>query len=173
MLHHKVCLTRSEAQFTNGWWAYNWNLEEIIFALILNLMIWSGHKLAHAMTAQLSWHVQNFDLFGKLFFDIRATYVFTRFGWWAHKSFVSQGHPSADCFMDSMGIEPQIMQSLPLFTIEMKLHVQVSQLVIQGLGWPWGAGLGLSQLPRTGGGRGEASDFIMLTLDVMMISAKP
>ena len=26
-------------------------------------MIWSGHNFAHAMTAELSWHVQSCDLF--------------------------------------------------------------------------------------------------------------
>ena len=47
---------------TNSLWAHNWNLVKILFVLILILMIQSGHNYAHVMTAQLSWHVQNYDL---------------------------------------------------------------------------------------------------------------
>ena len=36
-------------------------------ALILILMTRSGHNFAHAMTAQLSWYVQNYDLTESLF----------------------------------------------------------------------------------------------------------
>ena len=35
---------------------------EFTFPIILILVTLSGHKFAHAMTAQLSWHVQNIDL---------------------------------------------------------------------------------------------------------------
>ena len=45
----------------NGLWAYSWNLEKILFALDLIMMIRPGHKFAHVTTAQLSWHVQNCD----------------------------------------------------------------------------------------------------------------
>ena len=34
------------------------------FCVILFLMIQSGHDFAHAMTAELSWHVQNCNLIG-------------------------------------------------------------------------------------------------------------
>ena len=48
--------------FTKGLWAHNSNLVKILVALILILMILSGHNFAHAMAAELSWHVQNYDL---------------------------------------------------------------------------------------------------------------
>ena len=37
--------------------AHNWNLMAPISSLVCILMIQSGHQIAHAMTAQLSWHV--------------------------------------------------------------------------------------------------------------------
>ena len=47
---------------SSGLWAYSWNLADIHFALNFILMIKSGHNFAHVTTAQLSWHVQNYDL---------------------------------------------------------------------------------------------------------------
>ena len=35
---------------------------QIYFALIMILIIKSGHNFAHVMTAELSWQVQNCDL---------------------------------------------------------------------------------------------------------------
>ena len=40
---------------------------KILFALIMILMIQSGNKFANAMTAELSWHMQNCDLVWSLF----------------------------------------------------------------------------------------------------------
>ena len=42
------------------------NLLKIHVALTGNMTIRSGHKFAHATTAELSWHVQNCDLVGSL-----------------------------------------------------------------------------------------------------------
>ena len=39
-----------------------------LFRSNFKLMIKSGHNFAHAMTAELSWHVQNSDLIIQLFF---------------------------------------------------------------------------------------------------------
>ena len=44
------------------------------FAIICILVIQSGHKLAHAMTAQLSWHVQNCGLVLSLFLMLSDMY---------------------------------------------------------------------------------------------------
>ena len=52
--------------FINNLWAYYWNLPKKNLNKISIPMIWSGHNFAHAMTAQLSWHVQNYDLIGSL-----------------------------------------------------------------------------------------------------------
>ena len=40
------------------------------------LMIQSGHKFAHVTTAQLSWHVQNWDLIESLDFNTEHVFVF-------------------------------------------------------------------------------------------------
>ena len=49
--------------FTKGSWAHNWNLMKLVLLfLILILMIQSGHNFAQAMTAKLSWLVQNCDM---------------------------------------------------------------------------------------------------------------
>ena len=47
---------------TEGLWAHNWNLTKITVSIILILMIKSGHRFAHVMTALLSWHMQSCDL---------------------------------------------------------------------------------------------------------------
>ena len=41
---------------------------KITFAPILIWIIKSGHSFAHAMTAELSWQAQNFDLIPSLKF---------------------------------------------------------------------------------------------------------
>ena len=56
---------------------------KILFALILSLMIMTGHNFAHAMTAELSWHVQNYAKI--MILHTRAMCIFTRFGFSAHK----------------------------------------------------------------------------------------
>ena len=65
---------------TQDLWAHNWNLAKNFVIIILIIMLQSSHNFAHAMTAQLSWHVQNCDMIGSLFFCIRATNIFVRFG---------------------------------------------------------------------------------------------
>ena len=47
---------------SQGFWAHNWNVMKIHVVPIFILMIQSGHNFTHAMTAQLSWHVQNCGL---------------------------------------------------------------------------------------------------------------
>ena len=65
---YKGSIVITEAHFTNDLWAYDWNLVEICIALIPILMSKTGNNFAHATTAQLSWHVQKYDLIGSLFF---------------------------------------------------------------------------------------------------------
>ena len=48
-------------QFTDGYWAHNWNVMKIFISIIIHMMQ-SGHNVAHAMTAKLSWHVPYCDL---------------------------------------------------------------------------------------------------------------
>ena len=59
-LYYKCHLTKVS-------WDHNCNLVKILFAQILILMIQSCHNFSHAMTAQLSWHVQNYDMIGSFF----------------------------------------------------------------------------------------------------------
>ena len=66
--HLSVFITEAWDDFPNVLWAYSWNLMKIHCAVILILMVQSGQNFAHAMIAQLSWHVQKFDLMGLLFF---------------------------------------------------------------------------------------------------------
>ena len=73
-------------------WAYDPNLVKIMVALILRNMIRWGHNFAHATTAELSWHVQNWDLQTKSEWIfkilITTTGIFTRFQSWPHKVLV-------------------------------------------------------------------------------------
>ena len=45
--------------FTNDLCPHNQNLVKTYIALTWKTKIWSEHNIAHAMTAELSWHVQN------------------------------------------------------------------------------------------------------------------
>ena len=65
-----LCKTgpRPGTHFTNGLWAHNSNLVKILLALFFILMTQSGHKFAHATTAELSWHAQICGLIGSLLF---------------------------------------------------------------------------------------------------------
>ena len=61
----------------------------IPFAVIMILIIQSGHKFAYVTKAELSWHVQIYDLFQLfVFFRVKAIWMLTRFGLRAHKPFV-------------------------------------------------------------------------------------
>ena len=66
----------------------HWKLVTIILALILIVMSYSTHNVAHGTTAELSCHVQNCDSIWWLLFILNHIYFFMRFGWWAHKWFV-------------------------------------------------------------------------------------
>ena len=72
-LRHKLLLDGTD--FIKGLWVYNWNIVKIPFVLISLIMIQSGNNFAHAMTAELSWHVQNSDLIIQLLF-IQEQHVF-------------------------------------------------------------------------------------------------
>ena len=48
-------------------------------------MTTSGHNFAHAMTAELLWHVQNYDLILSYFFKSYQYIFFMKFGLGAHK----------------------------------------------------------------------------------------
>ena len=64
--HRVTTVTRTH--LTKGLGAYHSNFVWILLAIILILMIQSGHNFAHVMTVKLSWHVQNCDLITSLFF---------------------------------------------------------------------------------------------------------
>ena len=49
----------AKSYFTKGWWAHYWNLVKILSAVIIIIIILSGHKFPHFMAAELSWHGQN------------------------------------------------------------------------------------------------------------------
>ena len=51
-------------------------------------MIQSGHKFAHVMTAELSWHVQNLWPDLMIIFHAWAMHILTSFWFWAHQPFV-------------------------------------------------------------------------------------
>ena len=53
-------------RFTNILWAHNPKLVKIHVAVTWKQLMISGHNFAHAMTAELSWHVQICDLIGLL-----------------------------------------------------------------------------------------------------------
>ena len=71
LCRHNVCC---RSCFTSGLWADNWNLENILHALILILMVQSGHNFAHATTAELLWHVQYCDAQLMIISHAKATY---------------------------------------------------------------------------------------------------
>ena len=73
---------------TNGLCGHNSNFAKTCAVLAWKLMMWSGHNFAHATTAELSWHVQNYDMFGALELEL-GKLLFTNFHSWAHKSFVN------------------------------------------------------------------------------------
>ena len=52
--------------FTKVSWAHNANIVNSSVAVTWKIMIQSGHNFAHDTTAQLSWHVQNYDLIRSL-----------------------------------------------------------------------------------------------------------
>ena len=60
----------SEPHLTNRLGAHKPNLANIYIGCTWKGAIHSGHNFAHATTAQLSWHVQNWDLIGSLFFKL-------------------------------------------------------------------------------------------------------
>ena len=66
-LYYKCHLTKVS-------WDHNCNLVKILFAQILILVIQSCHNFAHAMTAQLLWHVQNYDMIGSFF--VHESHIF-------------------------------------------------------------------------------------------------
>ena len=60
--------------FTKSLWAHECNLVKVCFGVIMITLVQSGHKFAHVMTAQLSWHVQNYDLISIV--QVRAMLIF-------------------------------------------------------------------------------------------------
>ena len=69
------------ARFTGGLRARNQNMVKILIALILSLMIQLCYGFAQGMAAELSWHVQNYDMIWQLFCR-RAMFIFTRLQLW-------------------------------------------------------------------------------------------
>ena len=63
----------------SSWLKY---FENFPFVIIMILRMQSGHKFAHVMTAQLSWHVQNCDLIGSLLFKYEQNYFFQHINPW-------------------------------------------------------------------------------------------
>ena len=58
---------------------------------MLFTVIQSGYNFAHTMTAELSWHVQNYDLIRSLDSDLVQKYFSQDLQLWAHKWFVKMG----------------------------------------------------------------------------------
>ena len=55
----------------------------------MKILIQSDHNFAHATTAELSWHVQNYDLIGSLQCKLDQIKNFQRFQQQAHKLFIN------------------------------------------------------------------------------------
>ena len=51
--------------------AHNWNLICVVFVLTMLMCIQLSHKFAHVTTAELSWHVQIYDLIRLIFFMLK------------------------------------------------------------------------------------------------------
>ena len=77
--------------FTNPLWTHNLTLVNIHIALIWLLIIQSAHHFAHATTAQLSWHVQNYELIWCVFFTKEQYYFLQNLD--HHKLLVTQAPP--------------------------------------------------------------------------------
>ena len=60
------CVSVHGTNFTKGLWADNWHFMKIIITVMMILKIQWGHKFAHAMTAELPWHVQSCYIIGSL-----------------------------------------------------------------------------------------------------------
>ena len=73
--------------FTNRSWAHDPNLVKKYIALTWKIIIRSDQNFVHAITADQSWNVQNWDLIGWLESKLEQKEV-TRFKPWAHKLFV-------------------------------------------------------------------------------------
>ena len=77
--------------FTHDLWVHIADLVKVCVAqkfCVKKVRIRSGHYFAHAMTAQLSWHVQNCDLIGSLESELELMHYSTRFQLLTHKLFV-------------------------------------------------------------------------------------
>ena len=82
------CLGNQWSISQTALWAHNPNFLKVHVAVMWKLIIQSGHNFAHAMTAELSWHVQNCDLVGLPESKLEQKNIFARFQFWAHKPFV-------------------------------------------------------------------------------------
>ena len=94
---------QSGAHLTMGLWAHNRNLVKIHFALISILMVHSCHRFAYAMTALLSWHVQNCDMIWSLLCMQELQIFFLRFGLRAHKPFMKWVRACSMVQIEQMG----------------------------------------------------------------------
>ena len=108
----------SVKHFTKCSGVLTWHRTEILCPLSKNLFIWSQWKFAHAMTAVLSWHVQNFIVIDSLQWaslQIITYQVRVSYGWvkcssllglwcWPHlKAYTARGVSSGTphCIMGS------------------------------------------------------------------------
>ena len=126
MIHVSADHLTHRTHFTKALWAYNWNLVKIIFPVILILEIQSCNSFAHVKTAELSWHVQNWDII-LLSFTILEQHIFLiRFWLWALKPFVKWA---------------QAATLLPTDMVEDPGHVAADQswqaLLLLTLRFPW------------------------------------
>ena len=62
-IHHALTY---EEHFISDLWAHNSNLVIIRIALMWRMITQSSHEFAHVATAELSWHVQTWDMIGSL-----------------------------------------------------------------------------------------------------------
>ena len=63
--HSKSPCSVPRTYFTHRLWTQSKSYQNMS-VLARKMTIWSDHNFAHAMTAQLSWHVQNCELIGSL-----------------------------------------------------------------------------------------------------------
>ena len=82
----------SRTYFTMGWWADIPNFFKFLLLYSPFMIMESGHDFAHATTAQLSWHVQNYALICVLLFmqehciylrDVDVELMTSRWNWYA------------------------------------------------------------------------------------------
>ena len=106
--------------------AKNANLIDLPFVLIAKIMMDMSQNFAHAMTAQLSWHVQNCGLNGSLEIKTNPNDIES----WVHKSWVRRPHVFPLTFMTVWKIPDSRQQNTSL---QPNIHTRTSRACINSL----------------------------------------